>query len=103
MSLSARGISINPAAFSSSVPFGTFGNLGRSNVPGPTFFELDTALSRVFRVRERINLEVRGEGFNLTNSTRLNAPTTGRNSSQFGQILSTQDPRIMQVAAKLVF
>jgi hypothetical protein len=48
-------------------------------------------------------MEVRGEAFNLTNSTRLNAPTTARNSAQFGQILSTQDPRIMQVAAKVVF
>jgi len=97
------GCWINPAAFSTTVPYGTFGNLGRSNIPGPTFFELDSALSRAFRVRERMTLEVRGEAFNLTNSTRLNAPTTARNSSSFGQILSTQDPRIMQVAAKLVF
>jgi len=94
---------INPGAFSTTVPYGTFGNLGRSNIPGPTFFELDTALSRVFRVRESVSVELRGEAFNLTNSTRLNPPTTARNSSQFGQILSAQDPRIMQVAAKVVF
>jgi len=94
---------INPAAFSTTVPFGTFGNTGRSNVPGPTYFEIDTALSRLFPVRERMNLEIRAEAFNLTNSFRAGNPTTGRNSPQFGQILTSLDPRIMQLAAKFTF
>jgi hypothetical protein len=94
---------INPAAFSASVPFGTFGNLGRSNVPGPAYFEVDAAVSRLFPIREQMNLEIRAEAFNLSNSVRYNAPTTGRNSPQFGQILSAMDPRIMQLAAKFTF
>jgi hypothetical protein len=60
-------------------------------------------LSRIFKIRERMNLEARGEAFNLTNSYRAGPVTTGRNSAQFGQILTAQDPRIMQVALKLVF
>jgi hypothetical protein len=94
---------INPAAFAQPAN-GTLGNLGRSNVPGPGFWGLDTALSRIFRVREGIDVELRGEAFNLTNSYRAGPVTTARNNiAQFGQILTAQDPRIMQVALKLVF
>jgi hypothetical protein len=99
---------INPAAFAQPAT-GTLGNVGRSNVPGPGFWGIDMALSRIFRVREGMNLEIRGEAFNLTNSFRAGAPgqatvVTGRNNtSQFGQILFAQDPRIMQLAAKFVF
>ena len=93
---------INPAAFAQPA-FGTLGNMGRSNVPGPNNWEIDMALSRVFRVREGMSLEARGEAFNLTNSFRAGPVTTARNSTQFGQILSAQDPRIMQVALKFVF
>jgi hypothetical protein len=105
---------INPAAFQPTtgstnvMPFGTLGNLGRSNIPGPGFWDIDMALSRIFRVHEQMTLEARGEAFNLTNSFRAGAPgqplvVTGRNSTQFGQILTAQDPRIMQVALKFVF
>jgi hypothetical protein len=49
-----------------------------------------------------MNLEARGEAFNLTNGVRLNAPITAL-STQFGRIQTAQDPRILQVALKLVF
>jgi Carboxypeptidase regulatory-like domain len=104
---------LNRDAFSGSVPFGTFGNLGRSSVPGPNTWEIDTALSRVFRVRENQTVEIRGEAFNLTNSYRScigcvggllgGTSVTVRNSPQFGQITVADAPRIMQLAAKFVF
>ena len=93
---------INPAAFAQPA-FGTLGNSGRSSIPGPTYFSIDSALSRVFVIREGKTVEVRAEAFNLTNSFRSNAPSTNRSSPQFGQILTAQDPRIMQVAAKFFF
>jgi hypothetical protein len=103
---------INPAAFAQP-SVGTFGNLGRSSVPGPGFFQLDLAVSRIFRVHEGMSLEVRGESFNLTNGFRAGgspigsaslAPVvTARNSLQFGQIRNAQDPRIVQLAMKFVF
>jgi hypothetical protein len=82
---------------------GTLGNLGRSNVPGPGFWTVDVALSRGFRVRENVNVELRGEAFNLTNSYRAGIVTTGLTNPNFGRILTAQDPRIMQVALKLEF
>ena len=58
---------------------GTFGNLGRQNVPGPTYFEIDAALSRIFPINECWNSEVRGEAFYLTNSFRSNATVNSTN------------------------
>jgi hypothetical protein len=105
---------LNPAAFA--IPAGgTYGNLGRTSVPGPGFFQLDLAISRIFRVHEGMNLEVRGEAFNLTNGFRAgNTPigsapsnaavsTTLANNAQFGQIRNANDPRILQLAMKFVF
>ena len=93
---------INPAAFAQPA-LGTLGNSGRSSIPGPGTWEEDMALSRLFHLRERMTMEARGEAFNLTNSFRAGPVTTGRNSPQFGQILTAQDPRILQVAMKFVF
>jgi hypothetical protein len=93
---------INPAAFQQPA-LGTLGNTGRSNVQGPGFFAIDSALSRIFRVKEKQSLELRVEAFNLTNSFRAGPVTTARNSTQFGQILTAQDPRIMQLALKFAF
>jgi hypothetical protein len=104
---------LNRDAFSTSVPFGTFGNLGRSSVPGPNTWEIDTAVSRIFPVREKQSVEIRWEAFNLTNSFRScigcvggllgGTSVTARNSPQFGQITVADAPRIMQLAAKFVF
>ncbi|HTR39007.1 MAG TPA: carboxypeptidase regulatory-like domain-containing protein [Bryobacteraceae bacterium] len=98
---------INPAAFAQPA-LGTLGSSGRSSIPGPGFWDISAALSRIFTVHEGMTLEARGEAFNLTNSFRAGAPgqpivTTTLTSNQFGQILSAQDPRIMQVALKFVF
>jgi hypothetical protein len=93
---------INPAAFGQPA-LGTLGNSGRSSVSGPGFQEVDTALSRIFHVRENMSLEARGEAFNLMNTFRAGPVTTALNSPQFGQILTALDPRILQVAMKFVF
>jgi hypothetical protein len=61
------------------------------------------ALSRVFRVRDTMSLEARGEAFNVSNSFRANAPITALNNNNFGRVLTAQDPRILQLALKFVF
>jgi hypothetical protein len=104
---------INPAAFALPA-LGTLGNMGKYNVIGPGFWQLDSSLSRIFPLRERFTLELRGEAFNLTNSYHAGVPsglTTGllgvnatfTGSGNFGQITTALDPRIIQVAAKIVF
>ena len=104
---------INPLAFSAPAA-GTFGNLGRNNIQAPSFWQFDMAASRVVKIREGYTLEFRAEAFNLTNSMRaglsppnLRAGSSGLNltfgTPGFGTIISTLDPRIMQMAMKFVF
>ena len=104
---------INPAAFAAPAP-GTFGNMGRSNIPGPAFWQIDAALTRDFRIREGYTLEFRAEAFNLPNTERagisppsLLAGASGLNLTYgtpgFGTITSSLDPRILQMAMKFTF
>jgi hypothetical protein len=98
---------INPLAFQVQ-PAGTYGNLGRFSVVGPGTWNLDLGLSRIFKIRERFNLEARGEAFNIFNHANWNnaatlQPIVSITSSTFGQITSFSPPRIIQVAMKLNF
>lgn len=82
---------------------GTYGNLGNYSVVGPTTWDLDMALSRVFAIKESQSVEVRAEAFNVPNSFRPQNPNVNVSSSQFGQIRAARPPRIMQFALKYVF
>src|SRR3954452_4768195 len=57
---------VNPALFAPNAT-GQFGNAGHNALRGPGYFDVDLAVSREFRVRERIRLEARGEAFNALN------------------------------------
>ena len=57
-------------------------------------------------VGERTKLEFRAEFFNVLNSVQFDDPTTAGlnpNSSLFGQITTTADPRIIQFGLRLTF
>ena len=88
--------------------------MGRDNVQGPAFWQVDAAAVRDFKIREGYTLEVRAEAFNLSNSRRsgisppsLAAGASGLNlvfgTSGFGTQTSSLDLRIMQMALKFVF
>jgi hypothetical protein len=93
---------LNAAAFQQPA-LGTLGNVGRNTVVGPSNWQLDAAISRVFQVRESQRLEFRAEAFNLTNSFRSTNPVSALNNGSFGRIQGARDPRIMQFALKYVF
>ncbi len=92
----------NVAAFAKS-PLGTFGDAGKAIIPGRTNWNLDMALWRVFPIRERVRLNFRAEAFNVVNHVRYNNPNTALNAGTVGQTTSALDPRIMQMALKVVF
>jgi hypothetical protein len=92
----------NPAAFAQQAD-GTFGNVGRNSLVGPSSFNLDAALSRTFQIKERFGLTFRADAFNLLNHPIWQDPDTDITSAQFGQITSYGAPRIMQLALKLTF
>jgi hypothetical protein len=91
---------------------GTLGNLGIGNMKGPGVFQLDVALSRMFRIREKQTLQLRGEAFNLPNHVNLAVPASLLNGGTFGTInsdisgtsgLSAGDFRVVQFALKYIF
>jgi hypothetical protein len=93
---------LNPAAFALPAP-GSLSNMGAGSILGPGTWQFDAALSRTFRFGDVKRMEFRVEAFNITNSFRMQPPTTNFNSNIFGQVTSALDPRIMQFALKYVF
>jgi hypothetical protein len=103
-----------PACYSSSAPPGTpggcpaptYGTLGRNAFRGPDRVNFDIALEkRTNLFGERLKLNFRAEFFNVLNHTEWQSPlsTTPISSPLLGQITSTYDPRIGQLALKAVF
>ncbi|HVO97679.1 MAG TPA: carboxypeptidase-like regulatory domain-containing protein [Bryobacteraceae bacterium] len=108
---------INPAAFVAN-PVGTYGDVGRNAVRGPSLFQFDLSLSRMFKFGERYSMQFRADAYNIMNHTNFvggfapagqpagssyGTVSTGLNSSTFGQITGAYDPRILQLALKFYF
>ena len=86
----------------------TYGTLPRNYFRGPSYVDVDMALSKTTSITERLKLEFRAEFFNLFNHANFENPGisgsgTNMTSSQLGQITSTYDPRIIQLALRLSF
>jgi hypothetical protein len=67
---------------------------------------VNLSISKTFHLHERLELQFRGETFNLTNTPQFRAPDTGINSSTFGQLTNfaqLNDPRNIQFALRLRF
>ena len=71
---------LNPAAFATPAP-GTYGNLPRNFLKGPSFHQFDFTLQKRFRITETTNIEFRSEFYNLFNRANFaNPPATLPNS-----------------------
>jgi hypothetical protein len=105
---------LNLAAFAPQA-LGTLGNLGWNSIVGPTYWGLDMALSREFRVKERHVLQLRADAFNITNSFVSNIASTATPTSAavpafanvtnnlFGLLNAAYPTRKMQFALKYTF
>jgi hypothetical protein len=105
---------LDPSAFIAP-PLGTYGNIGKSAFRGPALFDTDLGMFKTFSVKERLRVQFRAEFFDIFNRTNLNNPinvSTGSppfalgdsiNGAGFGKILSARDPRIGQLALKILF
>jgi hypothetical protein len=90
------------SAFTAAPQF-TLGNASRNPVRGPHYRNLDVALIRRVPVHQQTALELRVEAFNITNTPPLGAPNGTFGTAAFGTITSAGDPRVIQLAAKLLF
>jgi hypothetical protein len=88
----------------------TFGNIGRNYLSGPNFFNLDAAISKTMRFTERFNLDLRLEGFGVTNTPQFffaanggSSAGTTLGSSSFGEIRNATGGRTLQLGLKFNF
>jgi hypothetical protein len=81
----------------------TIGNSSRNPVRGPGLQNADLMLGKTFALRERMGLEFRAEVFNVTNTPPWNDPNGSFGSAAFGTINGAGNPRVWEVAGKLIF
>ncbi len=93
---------LNPAAFSVQT-VNTAGNASRNVALGPKAFQLNLSLVKRFALTERTALDLRLEAFNAFNTVNFGNPAATFGSSNFGQITSAGDPRVVQVAIRYRF
>ncbi|MFN7945360.1 MAG: TonB-dependent receptor [Blastocatellia bacterium] len=85
---------------------GQTGSLERAFINGPIFFNWDAGIFKNFKITERARFQFRAELFNVLNRANFFASQFGTlniNSTNFGRIVSTFDPRIVQFAGRLEF
>ncbi len=82
----------------------TFGNAGRNIIRGPGLFSADVSLSRRFRIRDHLALQLEIQAFNLTNRTNFNIPERFVDEpASFARIFSARAPRQAQIAGRFTF
>jgi len=94
----------NTGAFAVAPVF-TLGSASRNPVRGPSYKNVDLAISRriPMPMRSGTALELRAEAFNLLNTPPFANPGATLGTTTFGVISSAGDPRVVQLAAKLLF
>jgi Carboxypeptidase regulatory-like domain len=111
---------INPAAFAK--PAGEFGDAPRNLFRGPGTWQVDMGAAKTFPIRESMQVELRGEFYNIFNHPQLGQPQSTFNPSGpagFGSIINTVNlntaivnpitpvgsgtPREIQLAVRLDF
>lgn len=104
---------LNPSSFVLPAT-GTFGTVGKGSLRGPNLISWDAGLFKEFPLMgERLRLQFRAEFFNVLNRANFSNPgdtnpsasvsQSSITSANFGRILETEDPRIGQLALKLIF
>lgn len=94
----------NPACFTDDTVPDTYGNAGINPLYADGQQQLDSSLSKVFNVTERVNLQFRVDVFNTFNHANFAAPDSGVGDATMGQVFSTSvDQRRMQFGLRLHF
>ena len=81
----------------------TFGNSGRNTIISPGAQLWDMSMSRIFKIREKVDFTVRGEFFSIFNHQNWGAPDTSVTDPQFGEIFSKFNPRVIELMMALRF
>ncbi|MBS1802034.1 MAG: carboxypeptidase regulatory-like domain-containing protein [Acidobacteria bacterium] len=80
-----------------------FGSARKDAIVGPGRVNFTTSLYKSFAMTERAHFELRFESFNTFNHFQPNGLNVSKGASQFGQITSAWDPRVMELGGKFIF
>jgi hypothetical protein len=83
--------------------FGTFGSAGRNILEGPGYANVNLAVLKHLTFGGSTRLQLRAEVFNLFDRANFGLPDNYFGSPTFGQILSADAPRRVQLGARLLF
>ncbi len=81
----------------------TPGNAPRNMTWGPGFWNVDIGLTKRFEIATAQTIDIRIEAFNAFNTVNFRNPEAVLGASNFGQILSSYDPRQVQLALRYGF
>jgi hypothetical protein len=89
---------------------GTFGTVGKGSLRFPGFYSWDMGLAKNIKITERVNIQLRGEFFNIFNRVNFDESVAAGNFAKlstgkgtFGALTTALDPRIGQAALKIIF
>lgn len=92
----------NTAAFTTN-QIGTFGTLRSNSLVNPGYIDFDINLQKNFNFLERYRVEFRSSLYNAFNHSNLEPPVGTLTSPDFGQIISTSSPRVVEFGLRLTF
>jgi trimeric autotransporter adhesin len=96
------GRALSPDAYAPPAP-GQWGNARRDSIVGPDEFSLDGALSRTFRLKGNLNLDVRMDATNPLNHATYSTWNAVVNSPIFGLPSAANAMRSLQLTGRLRF
>jgi hypothetical protein len=82
---------------------GAFGTEHNGALLGPGLQKWDIAAIKNLNLGERVKFQLRGEFFNAFNHASFSGVDSVITDTSFGQVTSDHEPRIVQIAAKLIF
>ena len=91
-----NALSLRPAATD-------FGTLARNSHTGDRFVSWSASVSKDVRWTDRLSAQIRGEFFNLFNTTSFNTVDNNMSSPTFGRYTTAFDSRRVQLALRFVF
>jgi Carboxypeptidase regulatory-like domain len=98
----STGLHLNDAAFAAPSA-GAWGTARRNSITGPDTFSLDSSMSRTFRLRNPLNLDVRIDATNVLNRGVFTGWNSVVNSTTFGLPAQANPMRSVQVTARMRF
>lgn len=79
------------------------GNAGRNTITGPGQMTLSAAMSRTFRLRDRLSMDVRVDATNPINHVTYPSWNTTFGNAQFGLPMVANPMRSVQVSMRVRF